>query len=302
MSLAEPVGFIGTGAMGTEMVLRLRAAGRAVVVTNRTRGNAARAEQAGAEWVESPRLVAERAGIVLSCLLDSAAVERVYLGPDGLIEAARPGRVFVEHGTFSPVVAAGVQRRFAGLGAAFIDMPVTGGPEGTREGRLAAMAGGDPAAIEAAAAVVSAYCAQVTPIGGPGAGLQLKLVNQLLVSSQMASAAEAVALLHRLGIDLGTAGSVLEKGWAGSAMLTRALAQLRAGAVQGTGVRTGGMIEIQELIEELIDDPAAYPVFEGSRTVFERAIALGLADDDPAAMHLAITAPSPAAQGMQEES
>ncbi len=302
MSTTEPVGFIGTGAMGTEMVLRLRAAGHPVVVSNRTRGNAARAEQAGAEWAESPRLVAEGSGIVLSCLLDSAAVERVYLGPDGLVEAARPGRVFVEHGTFSPVLAAEVHRRLAAVGAAFVDMPVTGGPEGTREGRLAAMAGGEPVAIEATAAVVSAYCAQVTPIGGPGAGLQLKLVNQLLVSSQMASAAEAIALLHRLGIDLDAAGSVLERGWAGSAMLTRALAQLRAGAVHGTGVKTVGMIEIQELIEELLDDPAAYPVFEGSRTVFERAIARGLGDDDPAAMHLAVTAPNPAVRYTQEES
>lgn len=195
------------------------------------------------------------------------------------------------------MLAAELQRRFAALGAEFVDMPVTGGPEGTRAGRLAAMAGGSPAAIEAVTAVVAPYCSQVTRIGGPGAGLRLKLVNQLLVSSHMASAAEAVALLNRLGIDLGTAGSVLERGWAASAMLTRALTQLGAGAVHDTGVRTVGMIEIQELIEELLDDRDAYPVFAGSRTVFERAIALGLGDEDPAAMHLAV---SP--ERIQEES
>lgn len=296
MSPVQPVGFIGTGSMGTEMVLRLRAEGRPVFVSNRTRGNAAKAEQAGASWVELPRQVGDQSDVVLSCLLDSDAVERVYLGPDGLIETARPGQILVEHGTFSPVLAAELRRRFAETGAEFVDMPVTGGPEGTREGRLAAMAGGSRIAIDVVAEIVKPYCSQVTRVGESGAGLRLKLVNQLLVSSHMASAAEAVALLHRVGIDLDIAGSVLEQGWAASTMLTRALAQLRSGALQETGVRTVGMIEIQELIEELIDDPGAYPVFGGSRTVFERAVALGLGSDDPAAMHLAI-----AQQQTQEE-
>lgn len=284
----QPLGFIGTGAMGIEMVLRLLAAGHPVVVSNRTRRNAAGAEEAGARWAERPCEVAEQSRMVLSCLLNSDAVEEVYLGAGGLIETARAGQVFVEHGTFSPRLAAEVHRRFADAGAAFVDMPVTGGPDGTREGRLAAMAGGSPEAITLAAEAASAYCAQITRVGAPGAGLQLKLVNQLLVSVHMVAAAEAVALLQALSIDLSAASSVLERGWAGSAMLSRAFSQLSTGALHDTGVKIEGMIEIQELIAQLLDRPGDSPVFQASRSVFDRAISLGIGADDPAALHRAI--------------
>lgn len=285
---APGLGFIGTGAMGTEMVLRLLAAGHTVTVSNRRRANAARAETAGAAWADQPCDIAASSDAVLSCLLDGAAVEHVYLGEGGLLEAARPGQLFVEHGTFSPELAREVHRRLAEVGAHFVDMPVTGGPAGTRAGRLAAMAGGDTEAVERAAAIAGAYCAKVSRIGSSGAGLHLKLVNQLLVSGHMAAAAEAVALLQRVGIDLSVAGPVLESGWAASAMLNRTLAQLAAGETQHTGVKTGGMIEIQQLIEQLLGQTADYPVFAGSRAVFERALAVGLGEADPAAMHLAI--------------
>src|SRR5215203_2479330 len=101
----ENIGFVGTGTMGSAMVMCLNAAGHRVVVHNRTRSNAATCLDAGAEWAASPRELADRCDLVLGCLRDTGAVESVYLGADGMLSAARAGQVFVEHATFAPASA-----------------------------------------------------------------------------------------------------------------------------------------------------------------------------------------------------
>jgi 3-hydroxyisobutyrate dehydrogenase-like beta-hydroxyacid dehydrogenase len=271
--------------MGTVMARRLLDAGHQMVVHNRTRARAAELERRGAAWADTPADLAARCPVVLGCLLDTTAVEQVYAGPDGLLAGAAPGSTLVEHGTFDATVARRLGELAAGCGCAFVDAPVTGGPEGVQEGTLAVMAGGDATAIERIAPVVASYCASLTHVGGTGAGLQLKLVNQLLVSVHLAAAGEAVALLERLGIDLQLGGSVLTRGWAASAMLERTFALLNDGRLSGTGATIAGMVEVQALVAALAaSEGAVAPVFAAAREVFGRAVAAGGGDADPAAL------------------
>lgn len=280
-----PVGFVGTGAMGAAMAARLLEAGHDVVVHNRTRARAAALEARGAAWAESPAELAARCPVVLGCLLDTAAVEQVYDGPAGLLAGASPGGVLVEHGTFDAALARTLAGLAADRGCSFVDAPVTGGPEGARAGSLAAMAGGEAAALTAVEPLVAAYCSHVTHVGAAGAGLRLKLVNQLLVGIHLAAAGEAVRLLDRLGIDLGVAGSVLARGWAQSAMLDRTLDLLSAGRLTGTGATIGGMVEVQALVGALaVAERTAVPVFGAARAAFDAAVRAGGAAADPAAL------------------
>lgn len=277
--MSSPVGFVGTGALGSSMAHRLLAAGHDVVVHNRTRAHAASLEAGGAQWADSPAELARRCPVVLGCLLDSAAVEQVYLAPDGLLSGAGVDSVFVEHGTFDAALA----RRLGGV-ATFVDAPVTGGPEGAAGGTLAAMVGGDAAAVERVRPLVGAYCASLTHVGGVGAGLELKLVNQLLVGVHMAAAGEAVALMEILGMDLDLAGSVLRRGWAASAMLERTLDLVASERLVGTGATIGGMVDVQTLVADLVESAAAdAPVFATARRTFADA-ASRAADADPAAL------------------
>jgi 3-hydroxyisobutyrate dehydrogenase-like beta-hydroxyacid dehydrogenase len=284
--MTSPVGYIGTGAMGTAMIQRLIETGREVIVHNRTRANAKAAETAGAVWADSSGEVVDKCQIVLSCMRDTAATEEVYLGTDGLLSAPSPGQVFIEHGTFAPTLARRIAQEAAGRGAAFLAAPVSGGPEGARTGTMAMMVGGDEAAFHQAKPILDELAGAPIHVGGPAAGLELKLVNQLLASCHMAIAGEAVALLRQIGLNLDTAGALLGRGWAQSAMLARTIGLIKEGRTDGTGVTIQGMSEVLELVADLLADHGlSASVFEAGRRKFLNAGRDGLGDADPAGLY-----------------
>lgn len=290
--MSDLVGFIGTGAMGVHMASRLLDAGHRVAVHNRTRSHARALEERGAEWVDTPAELAERCPVVLGCLLDTQAVEHVYTGPDGLFQGAQRGGVLVEHGTFDANLARRLGETAADRGSAFMDAPVSGGPEGAEAGTLVSMVGGTDHAINQTRRYLDAYCANVTHVGDVGAGLQLKLVNQLLVGIHFAAAGEAVALLERLGLDLGVADSVLSQGWAQSAMLSRTIKAVSANRLSDTGATIGGMLEVQSLVSSMLEgQDSQAPVFAAAQNTFSAAAAAGATEADPSA--LARVAPQP---------
>ncbi|MEV6101226.1 NAD(P)-dependent oxidoreductase [Nocardia sp. NPDC051981] len=279
------VGLIGTGAMGTQIATRIIAAGHRLAVHNRTRANALAVENAGGQWCGSARELAGASRIVISCLRNTFAVEAVYGGSDGLLCGARPGQIFVEHGTFAPATARDLAALAREQGAAFLDAPVTGGPAGAAQGTLTIMAGGDADAIDQVTPLLKSFGSRVIRIGGSGAGLELKLVNQLLVGAHMTAAAEAIRVLDRVGLDLGLAAEVLLSGWAESTMLRRAFTQLALGAVEHTGATISGMSEVLDLVNRLRDDARlSGPVLDATTASFRAAVACGAGELDPAAL------------------
>src|SRR6516164_2932970 len=96
------LGYVGLGVMGGEMVNRLLSKGHSVVGYNRTRPKAEWLIQKGMKWGNTPREVAANAEVVLSMVTNSAALKAVMEGPDGLLEAVTPGKIFVDISTVSP--------------------------------------------------------------------------------------------------------------------------------------------------------------------------------------------------------
>ena len=86
------IGFVGLGKMGRPMAEHLLRAGHRVHVHNRSRGVVDELAARGAVPATSPREVAERAEMVMTCLTNTQSVEDVYFGPTGLYGAARRGR------------------------------------------------------------------------------------------------------------------------------------------------------------------------------------------------------------------
>jgi 3-hydroxyisobutyrate dehydrogenase-like beta-hydroxyacid dehydrogenase len=245
------VGFAGLGAMGSRMAVRLAEAGHEVIVYNRMAAKSEALRRPGIRVARTPAELAAEAEVVCGCLLDGPAIEDVYLGSEGLLGGTRPGQVFVEHGTFAPSLATQLADRIAARGAKFLDAPVTGGPEGAAAGTLAAMVGGSAEALDRVSGVIGSYAAKIRHIGPSGAGLELKLVNQMLVSSHVAAAAEAAAILRKRGIPLDVAYETLTSGWARSAMLERCLARVRDGQLVESEATIAGLLEPQRLAAEL---------------------------------------------------
>jgi 3-hydroxyisobutyrate dehydrogenase-like beta-hydroxyacid dehydrogenase len=280
------VGFVGLGAMGSRMAQRLVASGHRVVVHNRSTPRADAFRRLGIPVADTPAQLAEQADVVCGCLLDGAAVDEVY---GELIAASRPGQLFIEHGTFDPCLAEKIAGRLDERGALFLDAPVTGGPERAEQGTLTAMVGGTADGFARGAPFIEQYAATVRHVGPSGAGLQLKLINQILVSCHVAAAAEATALIQRLDLPLDVATEILTSGWASSTMLERSLERVRLNPLDESEVTIGGLIEPQALAHALAGQ-AGVPltVFPAATELFRAAVAGGRGAHDLAALSAAV--------------
>src|ERR1700741_1958141 len=96
------LGFIGLGVMGSQMVSRLLDKGHAVTGYNRTRAKAEWLVKKGMQWADSPRAVVAASDFTLSMVTNSAALGAVMEGPDGMLAAVAPGKIFVDMSTVSP--------------------------------------------------------------------------------------------------------------------------------------------------------------------------------------------------------
>jgi 3-hydroxyisobutyrate dehydrogenase len=202
MSDRPRLGFIGLGLMGLPMALRLREAGYALCVWNRSAAKTEAVLRAGASVAASPAEVARSAEIVFLCLTDSAAVEQVVFGSDGLASTDGGGRIVVDFSSIAPAATRDIAARLEAANAMrWIDAPVSGGTKGAAEGSLAVMAGGAPADFERVRPCVLAMAQRFTLMGPLGAGQTTKLCNQVIVGSAMCVLAEATRLAVNAGID-----------------------------------------------------------------------------------------------------
>ena len=207
------VTFIGLGVMGFPMAGHLAKAGHKVAVWNRTSAKAERwASLHAGRIATAPADAARGAEFVFTCVGNDDDLRAVTTGPSGIFEGLAPGAVHVDHSTTSAEVArelAGIAR---GHGFHFLDAPVSGGQAGAENGRLTCMVGGDAAAFERAAPLMSAYAATCRRLGDSGAGQLTKMVNQICIAGLLQGLAEGVAFGARAGLDRQGRGAVLADG------------------------------------------------------------------------------------------
>ena len=230
MNHTVKLGFIGLGLMGLPMTRRLLAAGRKVAAWNRSRGKLEEAVAAGADAASSPADVAARSDIVFLCVTDTAAVEAVAFGAQGLGGAPGDGKIIVDFSSIRPDATREIAARLeAANGMRWIDAPVSGGTKGATEGTLAIMAGGAEADIERVRPDVMPMAARFTRMGPLGAGQTTKLCNQMIVGSAMAVLAEATRLAANSGIDPQRLPEALAGGFADSKPLQLFVPRMAAG-------------------------------------------------------------------------
>lgn len=195
------VGYIGLGIMGAAMARNLMRAGHELVVHNRSRAIVDALTEEGATPADSPAAVAAQVEFVFTNLPDSPDVERVVLGPNGIIEGARDGMVYIDNSTIKPETARYLASRLAEVGAPALDAPVSGGDVGARDGTLTIMVGGDADAYERAYPLFMAMGKNVVLVGESGAGQIAKVCNQIIVGAQMVAMAEALVTAQKAGVD-----------------------------------------------------------------------------------------------------
>jgi 3-hydroxyisobutyrate dehydrogenase len=205
---AEPgqtrIGWIGTGVMGLSMCRHLMAKGYAATVYSRTKIKAKPLLDEGAAWGDTPKAVAERSDVVFAIVGFPPDVREVFLGPQGALAGSRAGTVLVDMTTSEPSLAREIYEAARTKDVGSVDAPVSGGDVGARNATLSIMVGGDGDAIDAVRPLLECMGKTIVHQGPAGAGQHTKMVNQVLIASNMIGVCEALLYGYKAGLDLKT--------------------------------------------------------------------------------------------------
>jgi 3-hydroxyisobutyrate dehydrogenase len=207
-SKAEPgktrIGWIGTGVMGRWMCHHLMTKGYSATVYTRSRDKAKVLLDAGAAWADSPRAVAERSDVVFAIVGFPADVREVFLGLQGALSGSKSGNVLVDMTTSEPSLAREIHAAAKAKGVGSVDAPVSGGDVGAKEARLSIMVGGDAEVVESVRPLLECMGKTIVHQGPAGAGQHTKMVNQVLIATNMIGVCEALLYGYKAGLDLKT--------------------------------------------------------------------------------------------------
>jgi 3-hydroxyisobutyrate dehydrogenase-like beta-hydroxyacid dehydrogenase len=198
--MTATLGFVGLGVMGGRMAKRLLDARHPVIGYNRTRAKAQWLADAGLRLAASPREVAQAADAVFTMVTDTAALEAVTRGPDGILAGLRRGGVLVEMSTVSPEAIRALAADVAARGAELLDAPVSGSPATLEAGQLSFMVGGAETALERVRPYLTAIGPTITHVGALGLAKAMKLAINQGLAVQMLAFAEAVVLAEKAGV------------------------------------------------------------------------------------------------------
>jgi 2-hydroxy-3-oxopropionate reductase len=207
--------------MGKPMALNLIKGGFSLVVHSRSRGPVDEVVKAGAIAATSPADVAKQATVVITMLPDTADVEKVLAGADGVLSSLQKGALVIDMSSISPVATERLAQQVAAKGGSMLDAPVSGGEIGAINASLSIMVGGDESAFARAKPIFEAMGnkERIVHIGRSGAGQVCKICNQVAIGGALAGVSEAFALAKKAGVDAARVRQALLGGFAASRVL-----------------------------------------------------------------------------------
>jgi len=213
------LGYVGLGNMGGLMADRLMAKGHTVTGYNRTKAKAQWLIDRGMTWGESPRAVAEASDATFVMVTNSAALDAVASGTDGLLAGLGAGKLLIDMSTVSPAFSRALAAKVRDKGAAMVDAPVSGSVITLQQGKLSVMVGGEPGTFDRVKPLLDDVGPRVTHVGGNGLALSMKIAINLSLAVQMLAFSEGVLLAEKSGIARETAVDVMTHSVIGSPMV-----------------------------------------------------------------------------------
>jgi 3-hydroxyisobutyrate dehydrogenase len=283
--LAEPVGFVGLGIMGSRMAANLARAGHEVAVYNRTAEKAqAWADQHGGRVAATPRDAAEGAAAVITMVVDGPQVEHVLLGDDGAAHGAAPGTLMIDMSTIAPADARRIGTALAERELAFVDAPVSGSAPKAEDGTLTIMAGGSDADVARARPFFDAMGELILHVGELGQGQTVKVISNAVGATNCATLAQALVVGKAAGVDLPSLVSVLGASSAASYMVTLKAERMLEHDYTPLFRLEHMLKDVAICLSESEAAGAPFPAAALARELYTAAMGRGLADKDFAAV------------------
>lgn len=210
------VGFIGLGSQGGPMARRIIEGGYATTLWARRPASLEPFADTPAEIAATRAELAAASDLVCLCVVGDADIEELTAGEDGLLAAMKPGGIIAIHSTVHPDTCRELAKNAESHGVSVVDAPVSGGGGAAAEGRLLVMVGGDSEVVERCRPVFETYADPVVHLGDLGSGQTTKLLNNLLFTANLATAAATLSLANELGVAPDRLVEVVSRGSANS--------------------------------------------------------------------------------------
>ena len=194
------IGFIGLGSQGGPMARRIIESGHPMTLWARRPQALEAFSDTEAKLAGSPAELAAASDLVCLCVVGDADVVEVVEGEQGVLAGLRPGSVIAVHSTVHPNTCRELAKKAGAQGVSVIDAPVSGGGQAAAKGRLLVMVGGDAAVVERCRPIFETFADPVVHLGELGSGQTTKLLNNLLFTANLATAATALSLASELGV------------------------------------------------------------------------------------------------------
>jgi 3-hydroxyisobutyrate dehydrogenase-like beta-hydroxyacid dehydrogenase len=283
--LAEPVGFVGLGIMGSRMAACLARAGHPVAVYNRTAEKAeAWVAEHGGRVVATPRDAADGAAAVITLVVDGAQVEEVLLGDDGAVAGAAPGTLFIDCSTIAPSDVRRIGLALHQRGMAFVDAPVSGSSPKAETGTLTIMAGGSQEHFARARPFFDAMGETILHVGPLGHGQTVKVISNAVSATNAATLAQALVVGKATGVDLEALVEVLGASSSASTMVTLKAKPMLAHDYTPLFRLEHMLKDVGICLDESEAAGAPFPSAALARELYNAAMGRGLADEDFAAV------------------
>ena len=283
------IGVCGTGRMGGAIAQRLIALGHDVSVWNRNPAKTQPLIDAGATLRTTPVALVEACETTVVMLLNDAASEAVYRGPNGILKARLSGKLVIDMSTIRPETMQSIGASATQQGVSFVESPVGGSTVPAREGKLFALVGGETAEVGRAMPVLEQLCRRIEHVGPIGAGSTVKLAINLPLLVYWQALGESLTICQPLNLAADRLIDILsDTAGAPAALKGRGaiIAKVLAGASLGPTAfgLDAARKDLATAVQFAKTLNAELPVAASALACFEQAAASGLDDADATAM------------------
>ncbi len=276
------VGMVGLGIMGSAMAANLLRAGFTVIGYDPVAACRARHRKAGGIVAASALDVARQARVLISSLPSAKALSAVARE---LSSIRKSGNIIVETSTLPIADKEAARRRLVAAGVTLLDCPLSGTGAQARVKDLIVYGSGDHAAFKKTVPVLKGFSRGHYYVGKFGNGSKMKFAANLLVAIHNVSTAEAVILVRKSGLDPALAVKVLGDGAGSSRMLqVRGPLMVRRSYLPATVTNITWRKDMKIIGEFVRSLKSPAPLFNATKAIYARAMALGFAQADTAAV------------------
>lgn len=278
--MTKPIGFIGLGAMGVPMALRLVEKGTEIVVWARSSAGTEPFKDTAAHVADSVDELFEKCEKVILMLANSKAIDAVLDRGTNKFSVFCKDRTIIHMGTTAPAYSKALEADIIQTGGRYAEIPVSGSSVPAAKGELVAMMAGNPSTLNNIKDVIAPMISSEIYCGPVPTALQMKLAVNTYLSGLMTGLAEATNLAKMCGLDMEVFRSVLEAGPMNNAVMRMKLPKLinEDFSVQASVYQA--LNNQQMMLAAGAEVGAAMPMVETARSLQMQAAELGCSKMD----------------------